>query len=146
MVEARFMVGGEAGQGVQSIGFILSKLFARGGYSVYSDQDYESRIRGGHNFFRIRVKDTQVGAIDESLDLLLALSQESIELHRKELVDKGVVIFDREKAPNLKGDRLLGVPLGELAQKEAGNKLMANTVALGAWGWLAISLILPRHY
>lgn len=132
MVEARFMVGGEAGQGVQSIGFILSKVFARGGYYVYSDQDYESRIRGGHNFFRIRVKDSEVGAISESLDLLLALNRETIDLHRNELVDGGVVIFDREKAPDLQGDRLFGVPLGELAEKEAGNRLTANTVALGA--------------
>ncbi|MFP3879542.1 MAG: 2-oxoacid:acceptor oxidoreductase subunit alpha [Dehalococcoidia bacterium] len=132
MVEAKFMVGGEAGQGVQSIGSILSRIFARGGYHVYSDQDYESRIRGGHNFFRIRVKDAEVGAISESLDVLLALNRESIDLHRKELVDGGMVIFDQEKAPDLQGEGLLGVPLSELAEKEADNKLMANTVALGA--------------
>jgi 2-oxoglutarate ferredoxin oxidoreductase subunit alpha len=132
MVEAKFMVGGEAGQGVQSIGTILARTFARGGYHVYSDQDYESRVRGGHNFFRIRIKDSEVGAINESLDFLLALNEESIDLHRKELVDGGVVIFDQEKAPGLQGKGLLGVPLSELAEREAGNKLMANTVALGA--------------
>jgi len=132
MVEAKLMVAGEAGQGVQSVGNILARTFARGGYHVYSDQDYESRVRGGHNFFRIRVKDNEVGAIDGNLDLLLALNQESIDLHRKELVEGGVVIFDREKAPELQGKGLLGVPLSELAEKETGNKLMANTVALGA--------------
>jgi len=132
MVEANFMIAGEAGQGVQSIGFILSKIFARGGYHIYSDQDYESRIRGGHNFFRIRLRDAEVGAVSESLDILLALNQESIELHRKELVDGGMIIFDQGKAPDLQGEGLIGVPLGELAEKEAGNKLMANTVALGA--------------
>jgi len=132
MVDVKFMVGGEAGQGVQSIGTILAKVFARGGYHIYSDQDYESRVRGGHNFFRIRVKDSEVRAISESLDILLALNQESFELHRRELVDGGMVIFDLEKAPDLQGEGLLGVPLSELAEKEAGNKLMANTVALGA--------------
>ena len=40
------MVGGEAGQGVQSAGFILAKAFARGGLHVFADQDYESRVRG----------------------------------------------------------------------------------------------------
>ena len=50
------MVGGEAGQGVQSVGFILAKAFARGEYHVFADQDYESRVRGGHNFFRVRAK------------------------------------------------------------------------------------------
>jgi len=132
VVEAKLMVGGEAGQGVQSIGFILSKVFARGGYYVYSDQDYESRVRGGHNFFRIRIKDSEVGTIDASLDVLLALNQESIDLHKKEVVSGGVIIFDREKANDQRGKRMFGIPLSELAEKEAGNKIMANTVALGA--------------
>ena len=54
-IEANFMVGGEAGQGVQSVGFLLGKVFSRGGYHILADQDYESRIRGGHNFFRVRI-------------------------------------------------------------------------------------------
>ena len=80
-----FMVGGEAGQGVQSIGFILAKTFARGGYHVFADQDYESRIRGGHNSLRVRVKDSPTGAINETVDILLALNKESIDLHQPEL-------------------------------------------------------------
>ncbi len=132
MTEARIMIGGEAGQGVQSIGFVLSKIFARGGYYVYSDQDYESRVRGGHNFFRVRVKDSEVGAIDESLDILLALNQESIDLHRKEVVPEGAIIFDQEKVSDVQGEGFFGVPLGHLAEQSAGNKITANTVALGA--------------
>ena len=42
------MIGGEAGQGVQSAGFILAKTFSRAGYFVFTDQDYESRVRGGY--------------------------------------------------------------------------------------------------
>jgi 2-oxoglutarate ferredoxin oxidoreductase subunit alpha len=68
-VEAGFMIAGEAGQGVQSAGFILSKVLARGGYSVFADQDYESRIRGGHNFFRIRASDSEIGAIREPINI-----------------------------------------------------------------------------
>jgi 2-oxoglutarate ferredoxin oxidoreductase subunit alpha len=51
------MIGGEAGQGVQSAGFILAKTFSRAGFHVFADQDYESRVRGGHNFYRIRAAD-----------------------------------------------------------------------------------------
>ncbi len=63
-----FMVGGEAGQGVQAVGFLLAKGFARGGYHIFADQDYESRVRGGHNFLRVRVKDSRVSAIAEPVD------------------------------------------------------------------------------
>ena len=46
-----FMVGGEAGQGVQSLGIVLVKPMSRGCLQVPADQDYESMIKGGHNFF-----------------------------------------------------------------------------------------------
>ena len=57
---------------------IKSLTFARGGYHVFTNQDYESRVRGGHNFLRVRVKDSRVGAITEAVDILLALNRESI--------------------------------------------------------------------
>ncbi|MEE9399303.1 MAG: 2-oxoacid:acceptor oxidoreductase subunit alpha [Dehalococcoidales bacterium] len=132
-VDINFVVGGEAGQGVQSVGLILSKVFARGGFHVFADQDYESRIRGGHNFFRVRVKDSKVGAIAGALHILLALNKESIDLHQKELAGGGVAIFDGEKIEFPGGNgNLFSVPLERLAEEKAGGKLMANTVALGA--------------
>lgn len=134
------MVGGEAGQGVQSVGFILAKAFARGGYHVFADQDYESRIRGGHNFFRVRVSDSEVGTISEKLDILLALNQETMELHHRELIRRGVAVFDGERIKDIKSaGAFFSVPLGKLAEEKAGTKLMANTVALG----VALGLV---HY
>lgn len=132
-VDFNFMVGGEAGQGVQSVGFLLAKVFARGGYHIFADQDYESRVRGGHNFFRVRVSDGRVGAIAEPVDVLVALNQESIGLHFKELATGGVAIFDGEKIKDVSADvGLFSVPLERLAEEKAGDKVMTNTVALGA--------------
>jgi len=126
------MVGGEAGQGVQSVGFLLAKTLARGGYHVFADQDYESRIRGGHNFFRVRAKDSEVGAILEPVDMVLALNEESLLLHDKELTREGVVLYDSGKIKEAGSKNAVGLPLEKLAEDKAGNKLMANTVALGA--------------
>jgi 2-oxoglutarate/2-oxoacid ferredoxin oxidoreductase subunit alpha len=129
-----FMVGGEAGQGVQSVGFLLAKVFARGGYHIFADQDYESRVRGGHNFFRVRVSDSKVGAIAEDVDILIALDRDSIELHQPEMVTQGIIIFDGEKIKGVSSNNgsLFRVPLEKLAEAKAGDKLMLNTVALGA--------------
>jgi 2-oxoglutarate ferredoxin oxidoreductase subunit alpha len=127
------MVGGEAGQGVQSVGFILAKVFARGGYYVFADQDYESRVRGGHNFYRIRVQESEVVAIAELIDILIALNKETIDLHQKELTPNGIIIFDNGRIKDVNSNsNLFGIPLGKIAEEEAGNKLMINTVALGA--------------
>ncbi|MFH1383148.1 MAG: 2-oxoacid:acceptor oxidoreductase subunit alpha [Chloroflexota bacterium] len=132
-VDINFVVGGEAGQGVQTVGFLLGKVFARGGYHVFADQDYESRVRGGHNFFRVRVSDRPIGGVLEPVDALIALNQETIELHRRELSENGVVIFDGEKISLAEsGPNLFNVPLERLADEKAGGKVMANTVALGA--------------
>ncbi len=131
-IDINFMVGGEAGQGVQSVGFLLAKAFSRGGYHVFADQDYESRVRGGHNFFRVRVKDSEVRAIAESVDILIALNKESIDLHRGELAPGGVIVFDGEVVKDVGSNgSLFGVPLERFAEEKAGDKLMANTVALG---------------
>ena len=132
-VDLNFLVGGGAGQGIQTIGFVLGKTMARGGLHVFADQDYESRIRGGHNFFRVRVSDEEVGAQDEKLDILIALNKETVDLHRDELKENGIVILDSEalkSAPD--GDMMVDVPLERLAVETAGNKIMSNSVAVGA--------------
>ncbi|MEE8372682.1 MAG: 2-oxoacid:acceptor oxidoreductase subunit alpha [Dehalococcoidia bacterium] len=131
-VDVSFMIGGEAGQGVQSVGHILAKALARGGFHIFADQDYESRIRGGHSFFRVRASDREARAISETVDILVALNQETIDLHREEMASEGVIVFDGGKTENtLSDEKLFAVPLEHLAQESAKNKLMANTVALG---------------
>jgi len=128
------MVGGEAGQGVQSVGFLLAKVFARGGYHIFADQDYESRVRGGHNFFRVRISNNRIGAIAEDVDILIALDSKSIELHQAEVSSRGIIIFDGERVKGVSSNNgsLLAMPLEKLAEEKAEGKLMLNTVALGA--------------
>ena len=131
-IDFNLMVGGEAGQGVQSVGFLLAKSFSRGGYHVFADQDYESRIRGGHNFFRIRIKDSEVNAIREDLNILIALDKESVRLHQTELTGDGVIICDEQIARSQKTKkRILPAPIIRIAEEKAGDKVMSNTVALG---------------
>lgn len=131
--DINFMFAGEAGQGVQAVGHVLARTLARGGFHVFADQDYESRIRGGHSFFRIRASDVEVKALSETVNVLVAFDKESVKLHRKELAKNGIAMFDSDKVRNA-GDHsnLFPVPLERLAQESAKNKLMTNTVALGA--------------
>jgi 2-oxoglutarate ferredoxin oxidoreductase subunit alpha len=133
VMDFNIMVGGEAGQGVQSVGAILAKTLARGGLSIFADQDYESRIRGGHNFFRVRAKATEVQALSPELDVLITLNKETIDLHEKEIKAGGVVIYDAGETKFTSDKKnFLNVPLLKLALEKTNNKLMANTVATGA--------------
>jgi len=132
-VDFNIMVGGEAGQGVQSVGIILAKTMAQGGFNVFADQDYESRVRGGHNFFRVRVSDNKVLALSEKLDVLVALNKETIALHNEDLKTNGVIIFDEGSTKfEAAEDKYFRVPMRKLAEDTVKNKLMTNTVAAGA--------------
>ena len=133
MVDFNFMIGGEAGQGVQSMGYILAKALAKGGYSVLASQDYESRIRGGHNFFAVRAGDGPVHAVADEVQLLIALNEETIRLHKEELTEDGLILYDGEREKTAAVElALVHVPFERLAVERAGNRIMGNTVALGA--------------
>jgi len=72
-------------------------------------------------------------ALSEKLDILVALNNETIDLHAGELKGDGIIIYDGEQAKvEAKGSKYFNVPLARLAKDTVQNKLMANTVAAGA--------------
>lgn len=126
-------IGGQAGQGLQSIGFILAKSLSKEGLYVFTNQDVMSRIRGGHNFVQIRISDKQIETHTEIIHILIALDELTIVEHQHELIKDGRIIFDGDKIkPQLKSGNLLNVPFDRLALERTGKKIMANSVAVGA--------------
>jgi 2-oxoglutarate ferredoxin oxidoreductase subunit alpha len=96
------LIGGAAGQGMNSLSNLLAKGLKRHGYKVFLNQVYMSRIRGGHNFFNIRFSDHNVTSYSNQLDLILALNQETIDLHSEKLKGTGVVLSDMSYTSNKK--------------------------------------------
>ncbi|MBN1160841.1 MAG: 2-oxoacid:acceptor oxidoreductase family protein, partial [Dehalococcoidales bacterium] len=110
-IDFNVMAGGEAGQGVQSVGAVLAGMLARGGLNVFADQDYESRVRGGHNFFRVRASSDAVLALSPELDILIALNKESVDFHEKEVKPGGIIIHDAEQTKiKARGNKYFNVP------------------------------------
>ena len=93
-LDLNIVIGGAAGQGVHTITGLLARILVRQGCRVLSVQDYQSRIRGGHLFNRIRVSDQPLMSSREGIDLLVALNQETLTLHSGELSPDGVIIYD----------------------------------------------------
>ena len=157
-------IGGEAGQGIQTIGDTIAKVFSRAGYHVFTHQDYESRIRGGHNFFQIRLSDKPITASRERIDIIVAFDKESITFHENELSENGLIIYDsselgkiepKEKHLSMEpsnppvpplgkggeGGFYLDIPFTKLAIEHGANRIMANTVATGSvLGMLRLNL------
>jgi len=126
-------IGGEAGQGLQLIGGILAKIFSRHGLHVFTHQDYMSRIRGGHNYYQIRISEHPITASRDLVDLLLALDADSIAMHRSSLTKNGIILFDVESVQNeLSGREFIRVPFVNITEKQGSKPIMANSVAVGA--------------
>ena len=126
-------IGGEAGQGVQTVGDTLAKVFSRSGYHVFSHQDYESRVRGGHNFYQIRFSDHPVAASRDRINILTAFDKDSITLHEKELSENGQILYDSASLKTTyTGIHFLDIPFSDMALEHGGNRIMANSVAMGA--------------
>jgi 2-oxoglutarate ferredoxin oxidoreductase subunit alpha len=131
-----FKIVGAAGQGVESSGAGFTQALARGGLHLFGLQDYMSRIRGGLNFFQVRVHQEPLYCHEDDVHILLPLSQEALEAYQDEVVKGGGIIYDEElkvdrRTITNRGRKAMPVPLVEIA-KEHGERVMANTAALGA--------------
>ncbi len=134
-VDISLTIGGDAGQGVESSGAGFSLALARAGYQVFSIADYQSRIRGGHNFYQIRAADYPIHSHSDPPHLLIALTEESVEVHVSRLARQGGVIYDSslkgvQQMIEEAGALAFPTPLVEIAQRH-GNRVMFNTASLG---------------
>ena len=131
------VIGGDAGQGIETIGQSFTKALSTCGLRIYGLQDYRSRIRGGHNFYQIRISEDQLFSHREAVDILIALTEESVEKHLHRIVKGGAVIHDERIKVNKedmhdRGVMNVPVPLERIAEETGGNKLYTNSAAVGA--------------
>src|SRR6516225_10692903 len=90
-------IGGAAGDGVASAGNTLALSVARQGLGVYAYNSYQSVIRGGHSWLRLRVSARKPLNHGDQVDGLIALNQDTLDRHLQELVSGGVAIYNGAK-------------------------------------------------
>ncbi|SPF52095.1 2-oxoglutarate synthase, alpha subunit [Candidatus Desulfosporosinus infrequens] len=130
-MDFNILVGGAAGQGVDTVAKVLELILKKQGVEVFSHKDYMSRVRGGHNFHQIRFANRPIYSHRETLDVLLALDSTTVEVHASRLSAQSVLIGDKSYRTEIGEGKALWLPLKEKAI-EAGTKLTEGTVAAGA--------------
>jgi 2-oxoglutarate ferredoxin oxidoreductase subunit alpha len=131
-MDITFNIGGEAGQGIDTIGDLLTQVFVKSGFYTFTLKDFESRIRGGYNFSQIRVSDSPVYAPVNEIDLIIALSRDAVVNKRSQLIDTGVIIYDDSVEFTDLESCHHPAPLQNTA-KEVGDTIrMMNAAALGS--------------
>jgi 2-oxoglutarate ferredoxin oxidoreductase subunit alpha len=128
--EVSVLIGGKAGEGISSAGQIIAHLLGQLGYRVHMYFDYPSLIKGGHNFAIIRGARGKIGAVRNSVDLVLALDQETLRIHEQRLNDHGVVVYNSDAARYPSG---IGIPIRSILAAEEAPAVMGNSAILGAF-------------
>jgi 2-oxoglutarate ferredoxin oxidoreductase subunit alpha len=131
-------IAGAAGDGLDRTGDTLARTAARLGLHLFTYNAYQSLIRGGHTWLRLRLSEEKVDNHGDHLNVLVALNQDGIERHAREVEPGGAIIFNGARFhcdPSLvrEGVSLVPLPVPELTAK-LGKLLpvMQNTAALGA--------------
>jgi 2-oxoglutarate ferredoxin oxidoreductase subunit alpha len=124
---------GEAGQGIQTVENIMVRAIKAGGYHVFSTKEYMSRVRGGQNSTQIRASSERVRSYIDRIDILVALSEESVKHLENRISPETVIICDNEILKELDNKKynLIKVPFIEKA-RELGGPIYSNVIAAGA--------------
>jgi 2-oxoglutarate/2-oxoacid ferredoxin oxidoreductase subunit alpha len=128
MQSVSILIGGKAGDGIEKAASVIAKLLNRYGLCVFVHRDYPSLIRGGHTFSIIRAADEEILAHENKVDIILAINQDCIDLHKDLTADKTIIIFDPE-AVKAKG---ILVPVTSILKELNAGPIFKNTCMLGA--------------
>lgn len=147
MQEVTIGIGGAAGDGLDKSGDTLAKTAGRLGLHVYAYNSYQSIIRGGHIWLRVRIGQEKVYSHGDRLNAMIALNQDTLERHAQEVEEGGVILFNSDRLkcdPTLvrPGVQIMPLPMAEITAevvKKFGpvQPIMQNTVAVGAVMYLA---------
>ncbi|MFH1503519.1 MAG: 2-oxoacid:acceptor oxidoreductase family protein [Candidatus Diapherotrites archaeon] len=90
------IVGGEAGQGPNILTQVIGEALVKNGNHVFYSRDYQSLIRGGHNFNTLTFSEEPVCSNDSKIDILVCLDKKTEEIHKKNLKQGGIILRGEE--------------------------------------------------
>jgi len=124
------LIGGKAGQGPNILTHTLGRALIRKGFYVFYYRDYQSLIRGGHNFNVITFSNEPVNSNDSEIDVLVALDDNTVTIHKKDMKRGGIVLSG--EGPNMffagRLFKTLGLDFDLLKQelKDLGKRFVEN--------------------
>ncbi|HWQ22436.1 MAG TPA: 2-oxoacid:acceptor oxidoreductase family protein, partial [Clostridia bacterium] len=135
-IDINITISGEAGQGVKTLGSLVSRVLFDRGYYVVQDESYHSRIRGGLDATTIRASDVPHHAVRPLIDLFVPLASSVLAYHaaanrhESEIGPSTRTLCDSKSGVDLPG--ATRVPATERAIALAGEARAANVFLFGA--------------
>ena len=130
MNDISIVLCGEAGQGIQTVEQLFTKIVKKEGFNVFSTKEYMSRVRGGSNSTQLRISTEPVSAYINRIDILITLSEYAIKHLGDRVSNKTIIIGEKNHIKNNKNFKVIEIPFSQYA-KEIGNIVFSNTIAVG---------------
>jgi len=130
------LIGGKAGEGVKKAAQVIAHIAMTCGKHVFQEDDYQSLIKGGHNFSIVSISDDVLYNSYKNPDLIISFDDRSIRTHSAKLKPGGLHICNGDDAASAEASALK-LPLSSLMKSvygEAGNvSLAAIAVFCALW-------------
>lgn len=127
-------IAGESGEGVITIGDMITKVAARMGLFVITFRTFPAEIKGGPCMMQMRFNEERICYHGDQVDLLVAFNQEGFDRNIADLKADGVLLYEADSditPPPLFKGTTYRIPLNRLATAEAGSRMGKNVVTLG---------------
>ncbi|MGM0442731.1 MAG: 2-oxoacid:acceptor oxidoreductase subunit alpha [Fibrobacterota bacterium] len=134
------VLAGAAGQGIQTVESIVTRLMKNQGYYVFSTKEYMSRVRGGVNSTEILISSgAPCRSFRTRTDVAILFTGQARQ-HLEKRISSSTMIFADESLADELGEDVIPVSFKTIA-REAGSRLYENAAAVGM---IAALFSLPR--
>lgn len=123
------LVGGQAGQGIKKAGSVAANYLNNKGRFIFQMNDYQSLIRGGHNF---SIVSSSLGEIDShymKADLVVALDKRSYDIHKKHVKDSGVLVYNKNEVESGDG---IGISIEDMVKEYESSEIIKGVTAIAS--------------
>lgn len=87
-------LGGESGQGINTLGILLCKSLKTAGYNVFAYREYPSLIKGGIASYQIDISNSDINSSSKFCNILAILDPDSLAEYLSSLSSNGILIYD----------------------------------------------------
>ncbi len=134
-VSEEIKVAGFGGQGVLSLGTVLSEMGMRHNYEVSWLPSYGPEMRGGTANCSVKISSRKIGSpVVANPTILIAMNRPSLDKFEVDVVSGGLIVYDSsliDRSPTRTDVTIIPIPATKMAD-ELGNTKAANMIIVGA--------------
>ncbi|MCX7834788.1 MAG: 2-oxoacid:acceptor oxidoreductase subunit alpha [bacterium] len=140
--EYSIWIGGEGGEGIISIGEMVSSALIQNGFYVFSIRTYPAEIKGGLAVYRLRFGRDRVETVGNQADVVVCLNEEAVQICQPLVHYNSRIILEKQLQATAQFQVLerIEIPFHEMTKKAFGAVFYKSAIVTG---FLAKYLQLP---